>query len=90
MSLFFERVWDALLEDGWRSMEEIWMISGVNEPTLNGLLDFLVEWGFVEARSKPRLAVRRRGGAISPMSAAWVLRKFMDGEFFSQPGACAS
>ena len=69
-----EGVWEVLEDGQWESKTELGAASGVDENTLNSLINFLDRWNFIEVRRDPELQVRRRpSAALSPLDVIQIL-----------------
>ena len=68
-----EHVWGLLKDEEWASKAELEAASGLDENTLNLMINFLNRWNFIDARRGPELQVRRRPTAISPIETFQLL-----------------
>lgn len=72
--MLIEAVWSALTAKRWSSFEQVRRNTSLDEETLSRVLNFLMRWGFVETRNLPRLEIKRKAGACSPVEAFRLLR----------------
>ena len=61
-----QAVWLALRDEGWVSKQSLREASGLDDNTLNRIINFLDRWDFVEVQRSPELLIRRKSGGISP------------------------
>jgi hypothetical protein len=92
-----EGVWEVLKDGRWESKTKLEAASGVDENTLNSMINFLDRWNFIEVRRDPELQVRRRPSALSPLEVIQILHSIADdppvartGQTIAERVACRS
>ena len=73
-TMTLEVVWQLLETGRWASRQALKEASGVDDDTLNRIINFLSRWSFVDVRRTPEILVRRRSGAISPIATFALLK----------------
>jgi hypothetical protein len=74
MPVTLEAVWQLLENGRWESKQALREASGVDDDTINQIINFLSRWAFVDVQRSPEFLVRRRSGVISPMETFDFLR----------------
>jgi len=92
-----EGVWEVLKDGRWESKTELGAASGVDEPTLNSMINFLDRWNFIEVRRDPEFQVRRRPSTLSPLEVIQILHSIANepaaprtGQTIAERVACRS
>ena len=85
MVMTLEVVWQLLETGRWASRQALKEASGVDDDTLNRIINFLNRWSFVDVRRSPEILVRRRPGAISPLATFALLKSLTQDQTNTHP-----
>jgi hypothetical protein len=70
-----QAVWRALENGGWASKRALRDASGLDDDTINQIINFLNRWEFVDIQHSPDFQVRRKPGTISPLETFQLLNE---------------
>jgi len=80
-----EVVWQLLETGRWASRQALKEATGVDDDTLNRIINFLSRWSFIDVRRTPEVLVRRRSGAISPVATFALLKSLSGNQTINRP-----
>jgi len=80
-----EVVWQLLETGRWASRQALKEATGVDDDTLNRIINFLSRWSFIDVRRTPEVLVRRRSGAISPVATFALLKSLSGNQTSNRP-----
>jgi len=74
LPLTLEAVWQLLEVGTWASRQALKEACGVDDDTLDRIINFLSRWSFIDVQLSPEILIRRRSGVASPLETFDLLR----------------